>query len=134
MRTGGSTRSCAGLCRLRVSRRAAKFVEYVRADSEMAPHVDLSKPAAECLDGTVAATTHTRVLYLRTCANGATAMLSDVRAGPPCSTRVRPERGARCWCSPTASRTRAGRRAADGPEADRAGLRLWMVFSHVLPF
>ena len=72
-----------------------KFVEYVRADSEMAPHVDLSKPAAECLDGTVAATTHTWVLYLRTCANGgATAMLSDVRAGAAVLDEVYPERGA----------------------------------------
>ena len=72
-----------------------KFVEYVRADSEMAPHVDLSKPAAECLDGTVAATTHTWVLYLRTCANGgATAMLSDVRAGAAVLDEVLPERGA----------------------------------------
>ena len=72
-----------------------KFVEYVRADSEMAPHVDLSKPAAECLDATVAATTHTWVLYLRTCANGgATAMLSDVRAGAAVLDEVYPERGA----------------------------------------
>ena len=41
-----------------------KFVEYVRADSEMAPHVDLSKPAAECLDGTAAASRPLIVLWV----------------------------------------------------------------------
>lgn len=72
-----------------------KFVEYVRADSEMAPHVDLSKPASDCLDASVAATTHTWVLYLRTCVNGgATAMLGDVRDKSSVLDEVYPEGGA----------------------------------------
>ena len=94
-----------------------KFVEYVRADSEMAPHVDLSKPAAECLDATVAATTHTWVLYLRTCANGgATAMLSDVRAGAAVLDEVLP-RARRAAGVPPPPAARGAADARGGPIA-----------------